>query len=284
MDVELEMVDRGQVARGGLVPAEDLEGDGIMGLPYVRRQNSCFLVLLVSFTLAMAIFVVGTVYLAPGENAITENEFAPGSGTVGSDSQEKMQQAFVSIANNKDHKDSGLEKWMKEHGVGGGEVTAGVNGTKLNIQHSSHGHSKVTAQGVKSHAIHNPNTAGGAAQNSGTESSGGDNAPPSASGDNAPPGISPEVAAWLATPVTLGDGVMYEIVDQLVHDNTAFTYVLLWHKKGHACMGLFVRTFARSSSTVCAHHRNSRVLHLHESIITEKGWPTSTDSYTSPQA
>jgi glutamine cyclotransferase len=36
-------------------------------------------------------------------------------------------------------------------------------------------------------------------------------------------GVSPKVASWLATPVTKGDGIKYEIVDQLVHDNNAFT-------------------------------------------------------------
>jgi glutamine cyclotransferase len=34
---------------------------------------------------------------------------------------------------------------------------------------------------------------------------------------------SPKVAAWLATKVTQGDGIKYEIVDQLLHDKKAFT-------------------------------------------------------------
>jgi glutamine cyclotransferase len=230
MDVDLEMVDTSRVARGGVVPAEDFgESDGI-GRPYVQRQNNCFWVLLVSFSLAMAIFVVGTVYLGPGESPVTENEFSPESGIVGSDSKEKLQTGFASIASkNKHHENTALEKWMKEHGVGGGAVTAGANGTHVTVNHGIHGHSKVTAQGGKSHAVSHsqtstssqptqaPNTAGDASQNSG------DNTPPSGSGDNAPPDTSPEVAAWLATRVTKGDGIMYEVVDQLVHDNKAFT-------------------------------------------------------------
>jgi hypothetical protein len=82
MDVDLEMIDTSRVARDGVVPAEDLESDWI-GRPQVRRQNNCFWVLLVSFTLAMAVFVVGTVYLGPGESPVTENEFSPESGIVG---------------------------------------------------------------------------------------------------------------------------------------------------------------------------------------------------------
>jgi glutamine cyclotransferase len=233
MDVDLEMVDTSRVARSGVVPADDLESDWI-GRPQVQRQNNCFWVLLVSFTLAMTVFVVGTVYLGPGESPVTENEFSPESGIVGSDSKEKLQTGFVSIASgNKHHESTAMEKWMKEQGVGGGEVTARGNRTHVNINHGIHGHSKVTTPGVKSHAhsdtststgtTQTPNTAGDSSQNSG------DNAPPSGSGNNAPPSTSPDVAAWLATTVTKGDGIMYEIVGQLVHDNKAFieglTYV-----------------------------------------------------------
>jgi glutamine cyclotransferase len=221
MDADLEMVDRGRVARGGLVPAEDLESDGI-GRPHVTRQNNCFWILLISLTLAMAIFVVGTVYLGPGESPVTENEFTPESGIVGSDSKEKLQTGFVSIASsNKHHEDTALEKWMKEHGVGGGEVTAASNRTHVTVNHGIHGHSKVTSPGVKPHAgggsIHSQ------IRTSSQPTQAPNTAPASGSGDATPPSTSPEVAAWLAAPVTLGDGIMYEVVDQLVHDNKAFT-------------------------------------------------------------
>jgi hypothetical protein len=232
------------------VPAEDLESDGI-GRPHVRRQNNCFLVSMVGVALAILMFVVGTVYMAPGENPITKNEFSPESGIVGDDAKEKLSAGFASIANsNKHHENTAMENWLIEHGVGGGNTTRGENATKLDIQHGAHGHSKVTGSGKKPHpgngGIHNqigstmtpttqtPNTAGGAAQN------GGVNAPANGSGDNAPAGntappmtpqeveayLLAEIAAWNNKTVTLADGIVFEVVDQLVHDPTAFTYVL----------------------------------------------------------
>jgi hypothetical protein len=289
MDFDVEMVDTtGRAAKGGIVPTEDdfENGGDETRHTHVRRQNNCFFFLLISFTLAMLIFVVGTVYLGPGENnLVIVNEFTPDSGTVGSDAKEKMKEAFASEATSNTHETSAaLENWMKDHGFGSNAEFAAAkpgnhNVTKLHSPGKIHGHTvKPTHTGnrtsspgfhnvVASHAhsgsvgqtssqtstsgqtTQDPNTSGGVTQNTGTASgtasgtvsgtgedaksggtgedtqSGGDTTKISDSTGETAKTTPQDVTAWLNAPVTLGDGIMYEIVEQIHHDNKAFTYV-----------------------------------------------------------
>jgi len=232
MDVEVEMTDTSRAVKDGIVAAEDLELDEIHGRPVAQRQNSCFFVWLAAFTIAMAVFVIGTVYLSPGELPATENEFSPESGVVGNN-QAKVEEAFATIQNSKHHNSNsgGLDTWMKEHGFT--NTTDGIKalpkkgGSSLGKHHATiiaGNHQHVSGHTIKDVTETAPTTAAAVTK------------------------VSQDMEAWHAAPVTLNDGVQYEIVEQLIHDKEAFTYVPF---------ALFLPLLVYFS-----HHDTSRSVHL----------------------
>lgn len=210
MDVDVEMVDRGRAENDGIVATEDFD-EFSSGRPHVQRQNNCFVVCLAAFTLSMAVFVVGTVYMSPDELPVNEFEFSPESGTVGKDQQNKIEEAFATVQT----KNAGINAWMKENGFANTTGNIASHPHKGGSTAGKH-HSAIIA-GDQTHVV-----SGHAQTSAPTESAAQTSAP---TGSPAGETISADIHAWLDAEVSLSDGVKYEIVDQLTHDNKAFTYV-----------------------------------------------------------
>ncbi|KAL7578223.1 hypothetical protein ACA910_012646 [Epithemia clementina (nom. ined.)] len=235
MDVDVEMVDsRREAQKDDIVAAENFRDTEIVDNPIVRRQNICFLIAMFSCVVGFSVYVVGRIYeFSPNDSMFSG--MGTHSGEV--DNNDKIKK--VSIANDKFDKSHG-KGWSKNHPEPQASPDPDSNSNNPESSNETANSSNeipdpsneipVPSNEIPDPSNNNPDS------NNDTPDSNNDNPDynndnpesnndtPDANNSNSEPSADYlKVQQWLDAKVTLADGIMYEIIDQLHHDKNAFT-------------------------------------------------------------
>jgi hypothetical protein len=171
--------------------------------PIVMRPRRCWFLCLVMSVTAIAASFIGQLYMQPDE--VAGNSHFGDEGVFGSDETAKhMKQALGHLGNERNSGHPGvLDQWMK----GKGHILPSFRGNNKSALGFTEDHDR---SGQPKHSDLNRTKSGG----------------------NSPEGVTSfdqgstqqvfDELKWQRSTVSLDDGDMYEIVDQLLHDKNAF--------------------------------------------------------------
>jgi hypothetical protein len=177
---------------------DDEDGEGLVPVPLIQRQNRCFLRVIGIVVLVAVVVAIGTLYLHQPEPVKGETE----NGV--------LSEEFISDKQAEQHS-SVTRDYSKNHSFSRKPNGNAIFNKKNGASHYNQIHKQkqaATGGNPNSH-LHRPGFINGA-------------------GGVASPSTQPSQcdlsshAEWLAAKVTLEDGVMYEVTEQFSHDHSAF--------------------------------------------------------------